>query len=186
MMKIVLVTGGARAGKSRWAEDEAGRIAGDEVVYVATAERGDEEMTARIAAHRASRPPGWITVEAPLAVPEAVGAAEASVVLIDCVTVWVSNLMHALSAPELDTEPVTDPRTPGDGVVSDHVEELLRTARAREGTLLVVTNEVGLGVVPDNALARRYRDMLGWVNARIAREAHRVLFLVAGLPMDVR
>ncbi len=169
-MNIALVTGGARAGKSRWAEDEALRLGGSDVTYVATAEAHDEEMAARIEAHRAVRPRDWITVEAPMEVPAAVSEATTSVVLLDCLTLWVSNLM----LEDVETR------------VRASVEGLLETINQREGTLLVVTNEVGLGLVPDNALGRRYRDALGWANARIARDAERVVLMVAGIPVEVR
>ena len=176
-MKIVLVTGGARAGKSRWAEGEAARLAGEGVTYVATAEARDDEMTRRIATHRAERPPGWTTIEEPLDVGRAVAGASTDVILVDCLTLWVSNLM-------LDEGP------PGSAIpetrVHTAVASLLEVAAAREGTLLVVTNEVGLGVVPDNELARAYRDLLGWANARVAARADRVLLMVAGLPVTVR
>lgn len=169
-MNIVLVTGGARAGKSRWAEQEAKHLGGDDVAYVATAEPRDPEMAARIAAHRAARPGGWATLEVPLDVPEAVAATAASVVLFDCVTLWVSNLMHASDGDPVDTA----------------VERLLAAADARPGTLIAVTNEVGFGIVPDNPLTRAYRDALGTTNARIAERAERVVLLVAGIPLSLR
>lgn len=176
-MKIVLVTGGARAGKSRWAEGEAARLAGEGVTYVATAEARDDEMTRRIATHRAERPPGWTTIEEPLDVGRAVAGASTDVILVDCLTLWVSNLMLDEGPP---ASAIADTR------VHTAVASLLEVAAAREGTLLVVTNEVGLGVVPDNALARAYRDLLGWANARVAARADRVLLMVAGLPVTVR
>ena len=172
-MNIALVTGGARAGKSRWAEDEALRLGGSDVTYVATAEAHDEEMAARIEAHRAVRPRDWITVEAPMEVPAAVSEATTSVVLLDCLTLWVSNQTLA-DIEKAETR------------VRASVEGLLEASSQREGTLLVVTNEVGLGLVPDNALGRRYRDALGWANARIARDAERVVLMVAGIPVEVR
>lgn len=177
-MRIVLVTGGARAGKSRWAEGEATRLAGDEVALVATAEPGDEEMARRIAAHRAARSPGWVTLEAPIFVPRAVRDVDRPVVLLDCLTLWVSNLL-------LDDGVASEEADRGDGI-RHRVEALLEVARDRQGTLIVVTNEVGLGVVPDNRLARTYRDLLGWANARVAREADRVVLLVAGIPVEIR
>lgn len=179
-MKIVLVTGGARAGKSRWAEGEAARLAGEAVTYVATAEARDDEMARRIAAHRVERPRGWTTIEEPLEVGRAVAHAPTDVVLVDCLTLWVSNLM--LVGEEERSVPTTTAETR----VRVGVETLLEAADAREGTLLIVTNEVGLGLVPDNELARAYRDLLGWVNARVAARADRVCLMVAGLPVTVR
>lgn len=177
-MKIVLVTGGARSGKSRWAEREAARLGGANVTYVATAEPRDAEMGRRIAAHRAERPAGWATMEEPLDVPRALTSAATEVVLLDCLTLWVSNLM---SLDGDDAAPA-----PADERLRAAMEALLTAAAARAGTLLIVTNEVGLGIVPDNELARTYRDLLGWANARIAAEADRVLLMVAGLPVTVR
>lgn len=171
-MKITLVTGGARAGKSTWAEEEALRLGGESVTYVATAEPLDGEMAERIARHRAARPSEWRTEEAPRRVPEAVASASTSVVLLDCVTLWISNLL-------------LDDRVGATGA-REGVEELLRTAAAREGHLVAVTNEVGLGVIPGNALARRYRDLLGWANRRLAEEALEVVLLVAGLPLHLK
>ena len=171
-MKITLVTGGARAGKSTWAEQEARRLGGESVTYVATAEPLDGEMAKRIARHRAARPSEWHTEEVPRRVPEAVTSASTPVVLLDCVTLWISNL-------------VLDDRVGVEGA-RERVEELLRRAAAREGHLVVVTNEVGLGVIPGNALARRYRDLLGWANRRLAEEAREVVLLVAGLPLHLK
>jgi adenosyl cobinamide kinase/adenosyl cobinamide phosphate guanylyltransferase len=171
-MNLVLVTGGVRAGKSSWAEAEAARLGGERVAFIATAEPNDAEMAERIEAHRASRPPSWITLEAPLEVSAALLAAEPSVVVLDCLTLWVANLLLA----------------PGGDAAStlSHVEALLDAASTREGTLIVVTNEVGLGVVPDNELARTYRDLLGSANARVAQAAERVLLLVSGIPLDLK
>lgn len=173
------MTGGARAGKSRWAEVEAARLAGEAVTYVATAEPRDDEMTRRIAAHRADRPRAWTTIEEPLDVGRAVASASTDVILVDCLTLWVSNLM-LVAGGERSAPAISETR------VHVAVEALLEGAEARAGTLLIVTNEVGLGLVPDNELARAYRDLLGWANARVAARADRVLLMVAGLPVTVR
>jgi adenosylcobinamide kinase/adenosylcobinamide-phosphate guanylyltransferase/adenosylcobyric acid synthase len=177
-VSIVLVTGGARAGKSGWAEAEAVRLAGDDVTFIATAEPRDDEMAARIAAHRAARPDAWTTIEAPLLVPEAVRGARSPVVIVDCLTLWVSNLM------------LGDADRSGGRHVVEHVEEraeeLVAALSRHTGTVIVVTNEVGLGLVPDNPVARAYRDLLGRVNARVARDADRVVLLVAGIAVGIR
>lgn len=175
------MTGGARAGKSRWVEEEARRLAGEAVTYVATAEALDAEMTRRIAAHRAERPVGWTTVEEPRNVARAVADARHDTVVVDCLTLWVSNLMCVV--PEAG-EPAG--RQVAEARVRDAVDHLLATVGARPGTLLLVTNEVGLGLVPENPMARAYRDQLGRVNARIARDAERVIMMVAGVPLHVR
>ena len=163
----VLVLGGARSGKSRYAEGVADSVAGDRL-YIATAQPGDEEMAARIAAHRQRRGSGWTTLEAPLELAQALAGADAPFVLIDCVTLWISNLLLA------DVE------------IAPRVEALAEALRARHGTVAVVSNEVGLGIVPDNALARRFRDEAGLANQRLAQACDEVVFLAAGLPMKLK
>lgn len=167
---FVLVLGGARSGKSRIAE-RLGRQAGAPVVFVATATAGDEEMTERIRAHRMSRPLDWSTVEESLDPAAAVGLVDdSSFVIVDCLTLWVSNLLGvgASGADILeaaDAFAVRMKQRPGDGVV--------------------VSNEVGWGIVPDNELARRYRDILGTVNATFAEHARRSLLMVAGRALEL-
>ncbi|SMB96212.1 bifunctional adenosylcobinamide kinase/adenosylcobinamide-phosphate guanylyltransferase [Deinococcus hopiensis] len=170
MAVIVFVTGGARSGKSSHAERLAA-AAGGPVTYLATAQAFDDEMTARIARHRDGRPPDWVTVEQPLDVPAAVGAVSTPTVLLDCLSLWVSNLMLADLADE--------------GVL-ERADALLAAARARPGLTVLVTNEVGFGIVPDNALARRYRDLLGWVNQRAAAASDEAWLLVSGLPVRLK
>ena len=165
---LVLITGGARAGKSRFAQAQALALGQEQVSFIATAEPLDGEMRQRIAKHRAERPPAWETLEAPLEVPQALQQARHGVVLLDCLTLWVSNLMLA----GLEVLPA--------------LERLLAVWAQSDKTLLVVTNEVGLGIVPENPLARRYRDLLGAANARVAQEAHRVYLLVAGIPLQIK
>ena len=166
---IVLVLGGARSGKSAYAEKlvtESGLAA----TYIATAEPGDEEMQARIAEHRARRGAAWRTVEAPLnleeALTEAAGAGRA--VLVDCLTLWISNLM-------LESEDV-----------EARGKLLADVTRKASGLRVIVSNEVGLGVVPDNALARRFRDAQGRLNQKMAEIAGRVVFMAAGLPLVMK
>jgi adenosylcobinamide kinase/adenosylcobinamide-phosphate guanylyltransferase len=165
---ITLVLGGARSGKSRYAEWLITTYP-QPWIYLATAEARDEEMAERIAAHRARRDAGWQTVEAPHHLADALYAAPAgAAVLIDCLTLWLSNL--------LDTEADIEAET-----------ARLREALAeRTGPTVVVSNEVGLGIVPDNALARRFRDLQGNLNQRLAAQAARVIMMVAGLAMAVK
>lgn len=167
---IVFVTGGARSGKSAFAERLAA-ASGGAVTYLATAQAFDPEMEARIARHRADRPPGWGTVEEPLNVPEALAAAPTPTVLLDCLSLWVSNLMFA-GLP--------------DGAILGRAAALLAAAHARPGLTVLVTNEVGFGIVPDNALARRYRDVLGWVNQQAAAASDEAWLLVSGLPLHLK
>jgi adenosylcobinamide kinase / adenosylcobinamide-phosphate guanylyltransferase len=164
---LTLVLGGARSGKSRHAEGLVTALPGP-WVYVATAEAWDEEMRARIAAHRAQRAAGWITLEAPLDLVGALALAAERPVLVDCLTLWLTNVMlgeHDIAA------------------ASDGLE---RALTARAAPTVLVANEVGLGIVPDNAMARRFRDEAGWLNQRLAARADTVLFMVAGLPMRVK
>jgi adenosylcobinamide kinase/adenosylcobinamide-phosphate guanylyltransferase len=183
--KLVLVLGGARSGKSAFAEQLAAS-SGRRVAFIATATAGDDDMRARIARHRASRSPEWLTIEEPLQLAGAVRrAAElADVLLLDCITLWLANWMGQQSDLELDD-------APGEaytGRVLLDIEELLATlATLGPGkTLVAVSNEVGLGIVPAYPLGRVYRDTLGWVNQRLARSADRVYLMVAGLAVDIK
>lgn len=167
--RTTLVLGGARSGKSRYAEDLAAAHPGPKV-YVASAVAGDAEMASRIAHHQARRGEGWTTVETPLAVIEAIARNDAKdrFVLFDCVTLWVSNLMHA----ERD--------------VASEVERLAAVVAGFRGRLAIVSNEVGLGIVPDNPLARAFRDEAGRANQELAAAAEEVVFIAAGLPLRLK
>jgi adenosylcobinamide kinase/adenosylcobinamide-phosphate guanylyltransferase len=169
---LTLVLGGARAGKSVYAERLASGLAAGSTVpkpalYVATAEAGDMEMAARILAHRQRRGPSWTTVEVPLAVPEALreGAQQGRAILLDCLTLWLSNLLHAGHD------------------VDEAGDQLLEAVHDLPCPVIMVANEVGLGIVPDNALARRFRDDAGRLNMRVAAAADRVVLMSAGLPL---
>ena len=164
--QLSLVLGGARSGKSRYAEALITRLP-PPWVYVATAQAFDDEMRTRITEHRARRAAGWRTMEAPLALPDALRDAGDAPVLVDCLTLWLSNLM--LADADLDA-----------------AEAALDAALDRAAPTVVVSNEVGLGIVPDNALARRFRDRAGQLHQRLAARADRVVFTVAGLPLFVK
>jgi len=166
MSALTLVLGGARSGKSEAAERIITALP-PPWLYVATAQALDDEMRARIAQHRARRATGWRTAEAPIDLPGAIGAAGAMPVLVDCLTLWLTNLMLG----ENDIAAAT---------------AALERALARGAPTVVVANEVELGIVPDNALARRFRDEAGRLNQRVAERATSVLFMVAGLPMRVK
>ena len=167
-VSVTLVLGGARSGKSRYAES---LVAGAPPpwIYVATAEVFDDEMAQRIAAHKARRDPRWQTVEAPRDIVDAlVDVPPGASILIDCVTLWLSNLLLA----EADIE--------------QEMKRLdIALAQSRRATVLVA-NEVGCGIVPDNALARRFRDLQGRLNQQLAVRADRVVLMVAGLPLFVK
>ncbi|MBN1178156.1 MAG: bifunctional adenosylcobinamide kinase/adenosylcobinamide-phosphate guanylyltransferase [Anaerolineae bacterium] len=184
--ELILILGGARSGKSSYAERLAPQI-GERVLYVATAEARDVEMAARIAVHRAARPATWRTVEAPSgvgpAVQAALAAAPADVVLLDCLTLLVSNrILAGLSEADLDN---VDERA-AQARVEAEVDGLLEAFHTTDVPWIVVSNEVGLGLVPPYPVGRVYRDLLGWANQRLAAAAGRVYLLVAGLPVDVK
>jgi adenosylcobinamide kinase/adenosylcobinamide-phosphate guanylyltransferase len=199
--RFVLVLGGARGGKSGFAEQLAADLAaahGGRVTYLATSETNDAEMAARVAAHRAARPAAWTTVECPREVPAALRthAAGSDVFLLDCVTFWVSNLLFAQGAFG-GTDPgdefnydksllSTEQERAASARVSTAIDDLLSTLTATKTTLIAVSNEVGLGVVPEYPLARLYRDELGRANQRLAAAADKVYLLVAGLPLDLK
>jgi adenosyl cobinamide kinase/adenosyl cobinamide phosphate guanylyltransferase len=163
---LTLILGGARSGKSRHGEALIA-AAPAPWTYIATAQAWDAEMTARIASHRARRDDRWRTVESPLALPEALAAVGDAPVLVDCLTLWLTNLMLA----ERDLDAAT---------------EALLGALARPAPTVLVANEVGLGIVPEHRLGRDFRDAAGLLHQRLAAKADRVLFMVAGLPMVVK
>ncbi|MGM0561682.1 MAG: bifunctional adenosylcobinamide kinase/adenosylcobinamide-phosphate guanylyltransferase [Pseudomonadota bacterium] len=164
-----LVLGGARSGKSRYAEQLFHCQEGT-VCYIATAQAFDAEMEARIAAHRARRDSRWQTLEAPLDLVAALHSAAAlkQPILVDCLTLWLSNLM--LAEMDLDAQ----------------IRELLENLTQLDVPLVMVSNEVGLGIVPENALARAFRDHAGYLNQRLAAAADQVVFLAAGLPLPLK
>ncbi|MCW8836579.1 MAG: bifunctional adenosylcobinamide kinase/adenosylcobinamide-phosphate guanylyltransferase [Rhodospirillales bacterium] len=170
---VTLVLGGARSGKSAYAEgliETALEAAPGPAVYLATAEAGDDEMAARIALHRSRRGARWTTVEEPL---DLVGALAAhgkpgAPVLVDCLTLWLSNLMVAGRDIPVETA------------------RLIEQLRCVSGPVILVSNEVGLGIVPDNALARSFRDEAGRLNQAVAAMATRVVFVAAGLPLILK
>ena len=199
MGKLTLILGGARSGKSSFAEQRARERGGDSVLYVATSEAKDEEMQGRVEKHRSGRPSAWGTLETPRNVAQALRQAQdaalrqersaAKVVLLDCVTFLVANHLMDAAGPQGDpfAEPSADPfdeRIEAD-VVSE-VEALIAYVRETEVEMLVVSNEVGLGVVPPYELGRAYRDILRRANQILARYADEVVLLVAGIPMMVK
>jgi adenosylcobinamide kinase / adenosylcobinamide-phosphate guanylyltransferase len=166
-----LVLGGARSGKSRYALEQARQV--DLVAFLATARAGDTEMAARIARHRAERPSRWSTIEAPVEVVAECRRAIRShgLVVIDCVTIWVANLME---------------RGDEDVAVLAAADDLGKLIRERLVTFVIVSNQVGEGVHPPTPLGRRFRDLLGSVNQRLAAAVDRVTLMVAGIPVTVK
>ena len=172
---LTLVLGGARSGKSRYAQSLVGERP---AIYIATARgEGDREMRGRIDRHRADRPGSWTTIEEPEAVAQAAGAAVPydAPVIVDCATVWLANLF--------ERESHTPPRKQQQRVL-DAVRELARVSRTRE--VIVVSNEVGCGIVPAARVGRRFRDLHGWANQILAEEAATVILVVAGLPLALK
>lgn len=162
-----LVLGGARSGKSTYAE---GLLSGGPALYLATGQAFDDEMTARIRQHTERRGPGWTTVEEPLELADALAASldPTRPVLVDCLTLWISNLMHA-----------------GRDVAAE-TERLCTVLTEAAGPVVLVSNEVGLGLVPETRLGRDFRDHQGRVNQRVAQTCRRVIFVAAGLPLILK
>jgi adenosylcobinamide kinase/adenosylcobinamide-phosphate guanylyltransferase len=169
--RIVLITGGARSGKSRYAEERA-RESGTRRLFLATAEAKDEEMARRIAEHRERRGKEWITVEEPIELKSQLLRYRGQVdcALVDCLTLWLSNLLL---------------RQDEEAAVK-RIDELVDALKLLDFHIFFVTNEVGSAVVPDNALARKFRDLVGLANQRLAEAADEVILMVAGLPMIVK
>lgn len=175
--KLILILGGARSGKSQHAQDLAMQIGG-RIAYLATAEALDDEMRTRIAAHRRARPDAWQTLERPLHVGDALANCDADVVILECLTLLVSNLMTALGE-SASAAPIEDG-------VQRELDDLLAAWRAGTYTLIIVSNEVGMGLVPPYPLGRVYRDVLGHANQQLAQAADEVIFIIAGLPMRIK
>lgn len=178
-MSVTLVLGGARSGKSAYAEALA-LSTGRDAVYIATASAGDDEMADRIAHHRERRPDAWITVEEPLKLGEAINtwANSNRVVLVDCLTLWLSNLIFSESVAFPDTGVVT---LPARFIVER--ERLLDALTQPRGDIILVSNEVGMGIVPMGALTRCFADEAGRLNQAVASFADRVVLVAAGLPL---
>lgn len=169
MSRHCLVLGGARSGKSQYAEGLAQSNEGS-LIYIATAYAGDAEMRQRIARHRARRGKLWRTIEEPLKLVEVLRreAKGELFILVDCITLWISNLLL------------------GGGPVQEAVDELIDILPDLEARIVLVSNEVGLGIVPDNALARRFRDEAGLANQKLAAACSEVVFMAAGLPLKLK
>lgn len=184
MGKLVFVTGGARSGKSQFAEQLVTGMR-QPVIYLATMVPGDEELQERVAAHRRRRPSEWKTVEEALDVAAAIRRIDQHpVILLDCLSLWVSNALLAAI-------PDTDAASPATWVkaadlCAERAQDVLAQQRARSGAMVVVSNEVGMGIVPIGALARAYRDALGFVNQLFAGNADDAYLMVSGLPLRLK
>ena len=172
---ISLVVGGCRSGKSQYALKIAEKVDANRQVFIATCQPYDDEMRERIEKHRQQRSDAWLTVEAPLELPEAIGAYTApdTVVLVDCLTLWISNIL-------------LQPDHTRDGGVETQTGRLVEALSDANGPIILVSNEVGTGIVPENRLARLFRDTAGAVNQQVAAVAGSVIWMVAGIPVTIK
>jgi adenosylcobinamide kinase/adenosylcobinamide-phosphate guanylyltransferase len=176
---ITLILGGARSGKSFYAQSLA-EEAGTSVTFLATAQALDDEMRARIQKHRAERPAHWETLEIPLGLASHLEQIQSDVVILDCVTLLVTNLLMQFVTDDLVDE------APFMQALQKEMDEFLSALRTKEQHWLVISNEVGLGLVPPYQMGRVYRDGLGWANQRLARAADTVILMVAGIPVVIK
>ena len=182
-MKSTLITGGARSGKSRFAQELVLK-SGKAVLFVATAQAGDEEMRQRIEAHKGSRPAGWRTLEATTGIGQRIvrEIGDAGIVVIDCITLLVSNILAQLGDPAGER---IDAGLAEREVIRE-IEALTECISHTDASFIIVTNEVGLGIVPADSLSRLYRDLLGKTNQRLAEKVDEVYLLVAGLTLRIK
>ncbi len=168
MASRLLVLGGTRSGKSRYAAERARALGGDAVTFVATARPGDPELDARVAAHRAYRPASWRTVEVEADLASAISDCDARLLLIDSLTLWASTVVEA------------------DGTLRARWEDAARSLANRAGAVIFVSEEVGMGIVPTTRLGRQFIDELGWLNQQVAMLCDEVRMMVAGIPVPLK
>ena len=176
MGRLILITGGSRSGKSRFAQDMAQRLGGADVAFVATCQPLDDEMVARIAAHKDDRPQEWRTVEAPLQLADSVRDCGAGTVLVDCLTLFVTNVLLAQGGDQ----------TAAEAAVRAELQWLVDVVGEGDITVIVVTNEVGMGLVPEYPLGRAFRDIAGRAGQLLARHADEVYLTVLGIPLKLK
>lgn len=176
---IVLVTGGARSGKSSFAEKYVAKY-GKKIAYIATAQIFDDEMKFRVDLHQQRRPADWKTYEAPFDAHEAIIEAGKThdMILFDCMTIYMSNLLFSL--PDIEDSKRNY------ALIKEKVGKLIEAAKSIDGTVVFVTNEVGSGIVPDNHLSREYRDLAGLANQMVAAAAEKVFAVISGIPVDIK
>jgi len=179
MGKLILILGGARSGKSSYAQSLAEET-GKSVTFLATAQALDEEMSTRIQKHRAERPPNWETLEIPLDISSHVEQIKTEVVILDCMTLLVSNvLMQFVKDDLVDEAPFTQ-------ALQKEVDALIAEISKGKQDWIIISNELGLGLIPPYQMGRVYRDLLGWANQQLARAAAKVIFMVAGIPTVIK
>ncbi len=173
MKKTILVIGGCRSGKSRYALELATQAAGRNKIFIATCIPGDKEMEERIRRHQKERNQSWTTVEAPLGLAEAVDehGRQGNVIVVDCLTLWLSNLLPENNNPKK---------------IEVHIQRLTQSLEASQCPVFLVSNEVGTGIVPENRLARMFRDIAGFANQSVAACSDMVIWMVAGIPVTIK
>ena len=173
MDEVIFVIGGCRSGKSTCAIQTAEKVPAEHKIFIATCVPQDDEMKRRVARHQKERSQNWVTVEAPLDLPEAIlqNSRRGDVILVDCLTLWVSNLLI---------------ETGDEKKIEDTIPQLIEALEKATCPIVLVSNEVGTGIVPENRLARQFRDITGWVNQAVARCANKVVWMVAGIPVTVK
>jgi len=171
--EIVFIIGGCRSGKSKHALQTAEKIPGEKKIFIATCVPEDDEMRQRVARHQRERSHTWSTVEEPLHLPQAILANSqgADVVVVDCLTLWVSNLLMEIK---------------DENKIKTSAAQLIATLERATCPIVLISNEVGTGIVPENRLARQFRDIVGWVNQSVAACADRVVWMVAGIPVKIK
>ena len=179
MSRLTLILGGARSGKSSHAQSLADAT-GKSVTFIATAQALDEEMSSRIQKHRAERPTAWETLEIPCDLAAHIPHIKSDVIILDCITLLVSNLLMQFVKDDLVDE------KPFMMAVEKEIEALILAIPEQDQDWFIISNEVGLGLVPPYQMGRVYRDALGWANQLLAREADKVLFMVAGIPTTIK
>ena len=173
MKGTILIVGGCRSGKSRHALELSEKISGSKRIFVATCMPLDDEIKERIDRHKKERDKSWMTIEVPVELPEAINekSREGDVILVDCLTLWINNLL-------METES-TD-------IINAHIQKLIIALEEAKCSIILVSNEVGAGIVPENKLARQFRDYAGFVNQKVAECADRVVWMVAGIPVVIK
>ena len=173
MKEVVFVIGGCRSGKSRYAMETADGVSKHKKIFIATCEPNDAEMEQRVDRHQKERGPNWQTIETPVHLSRAITACsrQAKVLLVDCLTLWISNLMLEIEDDE---------------TIRERIAELVQSFNSANCPVVLVSNEVGAGIVPENMLARRFRDLVGAANQAVAARADRVVWMVAGIPVTIK
>lgn len=179
MGKLTLILGGARSGKSSYAQSLAEKT-GKSVTFIATAEALDDEMSTRIQKHRAERPPDWETLEIPFGISSHVQQIKTEVVILDCITLLVSNVLLQFVKDDLVDE------GPFEQAIKKEIDKFIASIRTGKQEWIIISNEVGLGLVPPYQMGRFYRDWLGWANQQLARTANNVILMVAGIPTVIK